>query len=141
LLDEISAKLLSLTDSGKPVIRRVYRADEWYHGPEAKNAPDLVLGYERDYRASWQTCLGYFDNAVITDNDNAWSADHCCAHDLVPGILFSNRQITIDEPALVDVAPTVLAEYGVAKPDYMTGVNFFESSNQPPAADPDRRAR
>jgi predicted AlkP superfamily phosphohydrolase/phosphomutase len=132
LLNEISGGLMKLVDpeTGRPVLRRIYRSDECYSGPEAKNAPDLILGYERDYRASWNTCLGDFDKAVIVDNDNAWSADHCVAHDLVPGVLFSNRRIAVEEPALIDVAPSVLAEFGVPKADYMPGKSFFETSGE-----------
>ncbi|MBN2561199.1 MAG: alkaline phosphatase family protein [Phycisphaerae bacterium] len=128
LLNEMSAKLMKLVDpeTGQCVLRRVYRADEWYHGPEVKNAPDLLLGYERGYRASWATGLGDFDDAVIVDNTNAWSADHCIAHDLVPGILVTNRQMTVDDPALIDVGPTVLAEFGISTPDGMTGHSIFE---------------
>lgn len=129
LLEEISAKLMKLVDpeTGQRVLRRVYRSDQWYSGPEAKNAPDLILGYERGYRASWNTCLGErFDEAVVMDNTSAWSADHCAAHDLVPGILLSNRKILAGEPALIDVAPTVLAEFGIPTPEVMTGRSFFE---------------
>lgn len=127
LLDEISEKLLAFRDpkNGRQVIKRVYRREEWYKGPEMVNAPDLIIGYDRDYRASWNTCLGDFDADVMVDNNKAWSADHCIAHDVVPGIVLSNKTIVADEPALIDVAPTVLAEFGVAKPGYMTGNSFY----------------
>jgi len=129
LLDEITEKLLQLTDpeTGQKVVRRVYRSDECYSGPATQIAPDLIIGYERGYRVSWRAGMGDIDPEVIFDNDNAWSADHCIAHDVVPGIIISNRRITLDEPALIDIAPTVLAEYGVDKPDYMTGRNLFSS--------------
>ncbi len=130
LLKEISAKLLALKDpeTGKPVVRRVYRSDECYQGPEAKNAPDLLIGYDRDYRASWATCLGEFDKSVITDNTSAWSADHCIAHDVVPGIVLSNRPLAIQDPALIDLAPTILSEFGLSKPETMVGRNIFEKT-------------
>ena len=130
LLEEISEKLLALKDpiTGQQVIRRVYRADQWYKGPEAAKAPDLLIGYERGYRASWNTCLGEFDSEVIFDNDNAWSADHCIAHDVVPGVVLSNRPIVAENPALIDLAPTILAEFGVQKPEQMTGSNIFDSN-------------
>jgi predicted AlkP superfamily phosphohydrolase/phosphomutase len=130
LLREISEKLMRVVDpqTGLPVLHRIYRSEEWYAGPEAKNAPDLVLGYKRDYRASWRTCLGEFDAAVIVDNDNAWSADHCIAHDLVPGVLLSNRKITVEEPALVDMGPSILSTFGLAKPEYMTGKDVLEGA-------------
>ncbi len=146
LLDEMSAKLMQIVDpdTGRPVLRRVYRGDQCYSGPEVKNAPDLILGYERGYRASWNTCLGDFDrirneetrqyeDAVLVDNDNAWSADHCIAHDLVPGILFSNRKIMAEHPALIDVGPSALALFSIETPAEMAGHDFFGQQNQPPA--------
>lgn len=127
LLDEITKKLLALRDpdTGEKVIRRVYRAEECYRGPEVANAPDLIIGYERGYRASWNTGLGDLDKAVVFDNDNAWSADHCIAHDVVPGILFCNRKPRIDAPALIDMAPTILGIFGIDTPPQMTGRNLF----------------
>lgn len=132
LLREISEKLLAYVDkeTGRHPVKRVYRTDEVYQGPEAAKAPDLIIGYDRDYRASWNTCLGGFDKAVVIDNKNAWSADHCIAHDVVPGILLTNRRIVADEPALVDIAPTVLGEFGIATPSYMTGRNIFAPTQQ-----------
>jgi predicted AlkP superfamily phosphohydrolase/phosphomutase len=123
LLKEIESKLLAVRDpqNGRPVIRKVYRTDECYHGPETKNAPDLIVGYDRGYRASWNTCLGKMDSAVVFDNDQAWSADHCIAHDLVPGILVASRKIDVADPALIDLAPTLLWLFNVAKPASMTG--------------------
>ncbi|HWL93226.1 MAG TPA: alkaline phosphatase family protein, partial [Phycisphaerae bacterium] len=129
LLDEISKKLLDFEDPGEPgshPIKRVYRGDQIYKGPEAAHAPDLVIGYEREYRASWATCTGYFDSAVMRDNKEAWSADHCVAHDLVPGILLTNRPIAAAAPSLIDVAPTILAEYGIATPESMEGQSFLK---------------
>jgi len=118
------------------VVRRVYRSDECYHGPETKFAPDLIVGYERGFRASWNTCLGRFDSGVVIDNDQAWSADHCIAHDLVPGIMVSNRKINVTDPALVDLAPTVLSVFDVAKPATMTGRVLFADRLQASATGP-----
>ncbi len=127
LLDEITEKLLAFRDpeDGRQVIKRVYRTDECYTNPDPRIVPDLILGYDRDYRASWDTCLGDLDKEVMIDNTNAWSADHCIAHDVVPGVVFANRKIAVDEPSLIDVAPTVLAEFGVAQPASMKGRSLF----------------
>jgi len=129
LLEEISQKLLAIRDpeNGRQVIERVYRTDQCYQGPEAVNAPDLIIGYARDYRASWNTCLGDYDKAVVMNNTNPWSADHCIAHDEVPGVVLSNRRLAAEGPALIDVAPTILNEFGVSAPDYMTGRSLFKA--------------
>jgi len=130
LLREISEKLLAVRDpaDGKPVIKRVYRADEVYAGPYAASAPDLIVGYYRGYRASWATTQGDLEEQVLSDNDSAWSADHCIAADEVPGVLFSNRPIDREDPALVDLAPTILNVFGMATPPEMTGRSVFGSA-------------
>lgn len=131
LLDEITKKLLDYVDPDDPEvhpIKRVYRASKAYSGPETPNGPDLVIGYEKDYRSSWQTGLGRFDKKVVMDNKEAWSADHCIAHDLVPGIILSNRPIRAESPALIDVAPTILAEFGIETPKSMEGRPVFDKT-------------
>ena len=42
-----------------------------------KARPDLVLGYNRGYRAGWETVLGSAMGGVLENNAGAWSGDHC----------------------------------------------------------------
>ncbi|MCH7702608.1 MAG: alkaline phosphatase family protein [Planctomycetes bacterium] len=128
LLDEIAEGLLAVRDpeNGQPVIARVYRREEIYHGPLVDQAPDLLIGYHRGYRASWSTTLGGVPKAELTDNKKAWSADHCIAAEEVPGVLFSNRPIRRSNPTLIDMAPTILIEFGVDVPTQMRGGSVFE---------------
>jgi len=130
LLDEIAEKLLAVRDpeNGQPVIARVYRSDEVYSGPLASTAPDLIIGYHRGYRASWATTLGDITEEVISDNDSAWSADHCMAAEQLPGVVFSNRPILRNRPSLVDMAPTMLELFGVSTPPTMEGGSLFKSA-------------
>jgi bisphosphoglycerate-independent phosphoglycerate mutase (AlkP superfamily) len=44
---------------------------------------------------------------------------------LVPGILLSNRKIAAQMPSLTDIAPTILAEFGIAKAEGMIGRSVF----------------
>jgi len=129
LLTELIARLEALRDhDGRRVIHRVRRTDRAYAGPAAALAPDLVVGYRRGYRASWDTCLGHMARDVLSDNEKAWSADHCADPSQVPGVLFANRPIRADAPALVDVAPTVLAEFGLSPPSQMVGRDFLSTT-------------
>lgn len=132
LLAELASKLEAVRDvDGQPVIRRVRRADESYRGGATALAPDLIVGYCRGYRASWDTCLGDLTESVLLDNDSAWSADHCADASEVPGVLFSNRPILATAPTLVDLAPTILAEYGLAVPPSMEGSSVFSGQGAP----------
>jgi predicted AlkP superfamily phosphohydrolase/phosphomutase len=126
LLRELATRLEAVTDfDGQRVIRNVYRADQVYTGSATGLAPDLIVGYRRGYRASWATCLGDLTDEVLLDNDSAWSADHCADALEVPGVLFSNRPLRADHPSLVDMAPSILAEFSLATPSSMVGKNVF----------------
>lgn len=122
LLAELIARLESVTDAnGARVIRGAYRSDRIYQGGATALAPDLIIGYARGYRASWATTLGQMTDEILLDNDMAWSADHCADALEVPGVLFCNRAITSDAPTLVDLAPTILAEFGLKAGPEMVG--------------------
>ncbi len=106
---------------GQSVIRGVHRADRIYAGDATALAPDLIIGYRRGYRASWQTCLGNLTPEVLLDNDSVWSADHCADALEVPGLLCCNQIIRSDNPSLIDLAPSILEDFGLQKPRAMTG--------------------
>ena len=115
LLREIGDKLLAAKDpeTGASPIRSVYRASEIYHGAEARNAPDLVIGYRRGYRCSDQSVLGDFTRDVFGWNMDKWSGDHCMAAEEVPGILIANRKLRVSDPRLGDFAATILSLFGI----------------------------
>ena len=133
LLQGIAAKLLALRDpvTKLPVITRVDRPAEVYRGPYVRDAPDLLIGYNRGYRAGWGTVLGGFQEQVLEDNTEAWSGDHCIDFTLVPGVLLSNKRVRLERPALTDIAPTILAEWGIPKPPEMIGQSVFEPESRP----------
>jgi predicted AlkP superfamily phosphohydrolase/phosphomutase len=125
LLTELAQRLEAVEDNGRRVIRKAYRADQVYHGNATALAPDLIVGYHRGYRASWESVGGKLTEEIFYDNNKPWSADHCAAAEEVPGVLFCNRPIRRSNPALIDVAPGILAEFGLATPSSMAGVSIF----------------
>lgn len=130
LMAEIRTKLLAVQDSKTklPVITRIDLARDAYQGPYAKDGPDMLVGYNRGYRAGWQTILGAFPADELEDNSNPWSGDHCMDYTLVPGVLLSNRKIAADAPSLTDIAPTILSEFGIARAQGMIGQSVFAQS-------------
>jgi predicted AlkP superfamily phosphohydrolase/phosphomutase len=126
LMVELASRLEALRDfDGRPVIRKVYRADEVYSGNATALAPDLIVGYARGYRASWETCDGHITDDILLNNNAAWSADHCLDALEVPGLLVTNRRLSAGNPALIDLAPSVMAEFGLPTPASMSGRNVF----------------
>ncbi len=138
LLKEISEKLLAVRDpeNGEQVITKVYKTSEVYRGAYVDIAPDLVLGFNRGYRASWETILGGFPLGIVNDNEDKWSGDHCMASDLVPGVILSNKKIEIPDPTLADIGPTVLQEYGIEPSKEMEGRALFDTNAAPAAIKP-----
>ncbi len=108
-------------DNGEQVITNVFRAADIYSGPHVGLAPDLIIGYNRNYRASWETILGGFPRQHVLDNTDMWSGDHCIDPQFVPGVLLSSRPLTAQSPQLEDLAPTILNAFRTPIPDAMTG--------------------
>jgi predicted AlkP superfamily phosphohydrolase/phosphomutase len=123
LREEIAQRLATLVDpqSGAGAIKRVYQAPKAYRGPYKDRAPDLIVGYQRGYRVSWEAAIGKTTRDVFHDNTKAWSGDHCVDPSVVPGVLFCNRPVETENPRLLDIGPTVLDLFGVPVPDYMDG--------------------
>jgi predicted AlkP superfamily phosphohydrolase/phosphomutase len=128
LLAEIRDKLLDVHDhDGTPVVTKVTLTEDAYPAADPRIAPDLIVGYNDGYRASWDTVLGGMPPILVEDNLDRWSGEHLIDPDLVPGMLFTSRPITVSSPCVSDVAPTILAAFGIARPPQMTGQNLFAS--------------
>jgi predicted AlkP superfamily phosphohydrolase/phosphomutase len=123
LREEIMQRLIKLTDpqNGAAAIRKIYQAHRVYSGPYKDQAPDLIIGYERGYRVSWEAASGRTTRDIFHTNTKAWSGDHCVDPSVVPGVLFCSRPVMTQSPRLLDIAPTVLALFGIAAPAYMDG--------------------
>ena len=95
LLEEIRTKLLNWkTSDGKQIISRVLLKHEAFNGPYTRLGPDLVIGYAPGFRASSETGLGKSAPVSMESNQGHWGADHCIDSLAVPGVIFSNRDIS-----------------------------------------------
>lgn len=128
LIKELKEKFEKLKDpaTGEEVIRTVYEGSKVYHGPYTERSPDLVIGWKRGYRHSWDTAVGGTSGEVFADNDNKWSGDHCLDRLEVPGIFFCNRKVTWKDhpPHIADFAPSVLKLWAIKIPGYMDGKSW-----------------
>ncbi|HNP64539.1 MAG TPA: alkaline phosphatase family protein [Woeseiaceae bacterium] len=107
---EIAARLLDAVDpvGGHALVRQVFDRDAIYTGLANADAPDLVIGYARNYRASWQTSLGGTPPALVEINQEKWSGDHCIDPSLVPGVLFTSFPLTNAVNNIQDVSGLIL---------------------------------
>lgn len=126
LVKEIAGGLGALRDGdGEIPIRHVYPTKSLYKGPYLEAAPDLIVGYNRGYRVSWDSAVGIVTPDVLEDNPKPWSGDHCVDPTLVPGVLFSNRPIDAADPGIEDLAPTALELFGIRPPAWIEGKPVF----------------
>jgi predicted AlkP superfamily phosphohydrolase/phosphomutase len=128
LCDELAERLTSIVDAqtGERVVSRLLRASRIYSGPYVADGPDMIVAYNDNYRASAATVLGEFPAGdPVVDNTDAWSGDHCVDSAFVPGVLLCNRPLRAEQPALEDIAPTILAQFGLSLPAEMTGTNLL----------------
>ncbi len=132
LLDEIVAGLMKVTDplNGKPVFSHIYKGKDVYSGPYKDQAPDLQLGFAEGYRTAGETMLGGIPPQLITTNLKNWSGDHSAsAVEETSGVLFTNKKLTKKDPAIVDIAPTVLEFFGIQPLPEMEGSSFLKESD------------
>jgi predicted AlkP superfamily phosphohydrolase/phosphomutase len=114
--------LTGLQDTnGAPGINHVYDVKNDFSGPYRNEGPDLIVGFSEGYRVSWDCAKGTIVDHIFEDNTKSWSGDHCIDPVLVPGVLYSNLELSEQAPRLMDLGPTVLDLFGVDAPAYMVG--------------------
>ncbi|HQZ69165.1 MAG TPA: alkaline phosphatase family protein, partial [Planctomycetaceae bacterium] len=135
LRQELIHKLTGLQDPDRKcqAVYQVHDCHKEYSGPYVSNGPDVIVGYEKGYRASWENAVGRCDGSVFRDNDRPWSGDHCVDPALVPGMLLCNRRMPRNlTPSILDFAPTILRLFGVPLPGYFDGEAWeFEEPKRP----------
>jgi predicted AlkP superfamily phosphohydrolase/phosphomutase len=93
--------------TGERIVREAFITSEMYHGVIPEYAPDMIIGYNRGMRSSWETTLGRYPEQVVLDNDDPWSGTHCVAPSIVPGTLASSRPVTLSNPELKDIGKSI----------------------------------
>ena len=127
LARKLAAELGEWTDgeAGARVVSAPRVREDIYHGPHVEEAPDVIVGYARGYRASWDTTSGKLGAALVEDNLDEWSGDHCMDPDAVPGSLILNRPLLGEQADLRDLPGSLLQYFGVAVPTSMQGRKVF----------------
>jgi predicted AlkP superfamily phosphohydrolase/phosphomutase len=117
LLQRLKSELEAIMDprTGRRVVRQAFISSEVFPGPLPDYAPDMIIGYDRGFRASWETTLGSYPEEVITDNMDPWSGDHCVDPTVVPGTLLSTVPLSLDDPTLKDMGRSIASLFGVER--------------------------
>ena len=116
--DAFCAELCGRLESW-PVIAKAWRREELYHGPYVDRAPDIILELALDHGYSYSCLRGrggpafrHIDpHEYLGGKERGMNGNHRPA-----GILFLSKPTPAGAARLEDIAPTVLAELGVAGP-------------------------
>ena len=114
LRNELIERLEAAVDpaTGMHPVRKAYRPEDIYSGPEVSRAPDLIIGYSPNYRASWDTILGKYPKDVFLDNRDPWSGDHCLDSSFMQGVCFCNRsRFGGEAPGLDTLGPDIVRAF------------------------------
>ncbi len=108
VIANLREQLLAWRDrvNNRQVVEAVY--EEKAAARNTAVAPDLIVGYGRGYRASWETGLGGTPSEEIVDNNDAWIGDHCINPADVPGVLFTSAKANVRNPKIQDVTAMIL---------------------------------
>ncbi|MBD3335700.1 MAG: hypothetical protein GF355_09305 [Candidatus Eisenbacteria bacterium] len=130
IIDGLEALVDSTT--GERPVSRVWTREEMYAaGFDPNLIPDLRAGNNLNYRVSWQMTLGGVSPNLLEDNLRAWSGDHCSSDpELIPGILFCNRDLRADTVSMLDVMPTILDMLDLDPPEELHGESLLEPGPQ-----------
>jgi predicted AlkP superfamily phosphohydrolase/phosphomutase len=137
LLNYIIAKLAELKDprTGKPVINKVYRRGELFHGPFADESADLILDWWSE-NSLFSTQPSFPEDTqqpalIIREHapsDEAeWGGTHRLEGILVARAPGFKSKSEITGARLMDLAPTMLHLLGVSVPEDMDGKVLTEA--------------
>jgi predicted AlkP superfamily phosphohydrolase/phosphomutase len=118
LRDELVQRLGTLTDphTGQPLLKKIYRREEIYHGPHVDRAPDLLaLSHDAYHNRAglWQPEV--FATSWRWKGNNRQKGLYVMTG---PGV---RQGITLHDVSIADLAPTILHLSEVAVPSDMDG--------------------
>ena len=131
VLNFIIEKLAALKDprTGKSVINRVYRREEIFHGPFANEGADLVLDWwsENSLFSTQPSFPEETDKPALVIREHKpsdiseWGGTHRLNGILVARASAFKTGVEIQNPHLIDIAPTMLHLLSVPVPEDMDG--------------------
>ena len=131
LVNEIIAKIAELRDprDGQPVIKKVWRRDELFHGPFAHETADLILDWwSEDSLFSTQPSFPEDSDqpALIIrehkpSDTSEWGGTHRLHGIMVGRAPAFKKGAEVHDPHLIDIIPTILHLLGVPVPEDMDG--------------------
>jgi len=132
LKKEIKSKLLQIVnlETGSLVMKHIYTKEELGISNKETASPDLYLGFYKGIRSSWDTAVGAAPKDVIIKRQSKWGGDHLFDPTEVPGVLFMNKKVRLNNPRIIDVIPTALSLFDIPVPSTFDGKPLMNKSEQ-----------
>ena len=140
LMEFIITKLHELKDprTGQPVIARVFRREEIFHGPFADEGADLIIDWwsEDSQLGTEPSFPEDIDKPPLVlrehrpSGKSEWGGTHRLHGILIASGSVLNKGAEIEDARLIDLAPTLLHLFGVPVPEDMDGkvlADIFQS--------------
>ncbi len=121
-----------------PGVARAYSRTQVYHGPYCDKASDILLdlAWVEGYRYSCIRARGGPSEQTLPDRYRAGGKEAGCSGvHKNPALLSISRPIIVEEPSLLDIAPTVLDYLDIAAPE-MEGVSLLTGNRRNSSAYP-----
>ena len=112
---QLEEELLQMRDpdTGQPMVQRVYRREEIYHGDYDQNAPDLVVSPHTGYAFK-----GALDKEVLTFKSEVLIGEHTYDDAL---LYVSGHDLVQSSLTMEDVVPAIYSLMRVTAPDGLDG--------------------
>jgi len=102
LTKKIITELKNLKHNNNSVVKNAYSINSKH------DSPDIIVGFSKGYRASWEGAVGATPRSVFKKRNKKWSGDHLFDPVEVPGVLFSNHKLPFKSPAIWQIMPYIL---------------------------------
>jgi len=127
LCDRIREALTTLVhpSDGRPVVRQIIQTDAIFPGPYRDHLPDLIVLWDesRPITEAFSPAIGLLSER----SPDLRSGNHkSSGFFIISGPQIRARQLT-KEVHICDIAPTVLALFGLATPGHMDGKTFIDN--------------
>ncbi|MGE5218230.1 MAG: alkaline phosphatase family protein, partial [Chloroflexota bacterium] len=127
LCEEIYRTIKDMTNpvNGALAARAVYKTDDIYHGPCRSHMPDIIVNWNDDAKITTQLLTAKYGAARSEEPGCAVAPYYTGNHrpnafmiSLGPGV---PRGAVCEGASVLDLAPTILDQFGIDPPDYMDG--------------------
>ena len=122
--------------NGTPAARAVYKTDDIYHGPCRSHMPDIIINWNEDAKITTELLAAKYGLARTKEPGCAvppyYTGNHRPNAFMVSVGLDISQGTVCESTSILDIAPTILDQFGIKAPDYMDGrvLSQLRSSRQ-----------